>query len=53
MRTAAGNSKKFSADIMEVHMDDVEALSTIVGILRQLEPDAQRRVLQSVHAFLE
>ena len=33
-------------------MDDVEALSTIVGILKQLEPDAQSRVLQSVQTFL-
>jgi hypothetical protein len=33
-------------------MDDVEALSTIVGLLKQLEPDAQRRVLQSVQTFL-
>src|SRR5436309_11534705 len=38
---------------MEVSMDDVEALSTIVGILRQLESDAQRRVLQSVHTLLD
>jgi hypothetical protein len=34
-------------------MDDVEALSTIVGILRQLESDAQKRVLQSVHTMLD
>jgi len=33
-------------------VDDVEALSTIVGILKQLEPDVQRRVLQSVQTFL-
>lgn len=33
-------------------MDDVEALSTIVGVLKQLEPDAQRRVLQSAQMFL-
>lgn len=33
-------------------MDDVEALSTIVGVLKQLDADAQRRVLQSVQAFL-
>jgi hypothetical protein len=33
-------------------MDDVEALSTIVGLLKQLEPDAQKRVLQSVETFL-
>ena len=33
-------------------MDDFEALSTIVGVLKQLEPDAQRRVLQSVQTFL-
>ncbi len=33
-------------------MDDVEALSTIVGVLKQLEPDVQRRVLQSVQTFL-
>jgi hypothetical protein len=34
-------------------MIDVEALSTIVGVLKQLEPDVQKRVLQSVHAFLD
>jgi hypothetical protein len=33
-------------------MDDVEALSTIVGVLKQLEPNVQRRVLESVQAFL-
>lgn len=33
-------------------MDDVEALTTIVGVLKQLEADAQQRVLQSVQAFL-
>jgi hypothetical protein len=33
-------------------MDDVKALSTIVAILKQLEPDAQSRVLTSVQAFL-
>jgi len=33
-------------------VDDFDALSTIVGALRQLEPDAQRRVLQSVQTFL-
>jgi hypothetical protein len=33
-------------------MDDVEALSTIVALLKQLEPDAQKRVLHSVNAFL-
>lgn len=33
-------------------MDDVEALSTIVGVLKQLEPNAQRRVLESVQTFL-
>jgi len=33
-------------------LDDFEALSTIVGALKQLEPDAQRRVLQSVQTFL-
>ena len=33
-------------------MDDFEALSTIVGVLKQLEPDVQRRVLQSVQSFL-
>src|SRR2546426_11388019 len=37
---------------MEVAMDDVEAHSTIVGILKQLEPDAQRRVLESVQILL-
>jgi hypothetical protein len=34
-------------------MGDVEALSTIVGVLKELEPDVQKRVLQSVHAFLD
>lgn len=33
-------------------MDDVEALTTIVGVLKRLDADAQRRVLGSVHAFL-
>ena len=33
-------------------MDDVEALSSIVAVLKQLEPDAQRRVLQSVQTLL-
>lgn len=33
-------------------MDDVEALSTIVALLKQLEPEAQRRVLHSVETFL-
>ena len=33
-------------------MDDVEALSTIVGVLKQLEPDVQARVLHSVQTFL-
>jgi hypothetical protein len=33
-------------------VDDFEALSTIVGVLKQLEPDTQRRVLQSVQTFL-
>lgn len=33
-------------------MDDVEALSTIVAVLKQLDPDAQGRVLQSVQTFL-
>ncbi len=33
-------------------MDDVEALSQIVTILKQLEPDTQKRVLEFVHAFL-
>jgi hypothetical protein len=33
-------------------MDDVEALSTIVGILKQLETDVQKRVLHSVQTFL-
>lgn len=33
-------------------MDDVEALSTIVGILKKLDDDAQNRVLASVHAFV-
>jgi len=34
-------------------MGDVEALSTIVEILRQLEPDAQRWVLQSINNLPE
>ena len=33
-------------------MDYVEAHSTIVGILKKLEPDVQRRVLQSVQILL-
>lgn len=33
-------------------MDDVEALSTIVAVLKQLEPQIQVRVLQSAQAFL-
>ena len=33
-------------------MDDVEALSTIVSVLKQLEPTEQGRVLQSVQTFL-
>jgi hypothetical protein len=33
-------------------MDDVEALSSILALLKQLEPDAQRRVLHSVETFL-
>lgn len=33
-------------------MDDVEALSTIVEILRRLDDEGQRRVLASVHAFM-
>ena len=33
-------------------MDDVEALSTIVGVLKQLDVDTQKRVLQSAQAFL-
>jgi hypothetical protein len=33
-------------------MDDVEALSTIVSVLKQLDPKAQTRVLDSVQAFL-
>ena len=33
-------------------MDDVDALSTIVGLLKQLEPAAQARVLHSVQTFL-
>jgi len=34
-------------------MDDLEALSAIIGVLKQLEPDVQRRVLQSVQTFFE
>ena len=33
-------------------MDDVEALSTIVGVLRKQDEEAQLRVLSSVEAFL-
>ena len=33
-------------------MDDVEVLSTIVGLLKKLEPDAQQRILHSVQTFL-
>lgn len=33
-------------------MDDVEILSTIVGLLKKLEPEAQQRVLHSVQTFL-
>jgi len=33
-------------------VDDVEALSTIVNVLKQLDPTAQSRVLQSVQTFL-
>lgn len=33
-------------------MDDVEALSTIVSVMRQLDDDARRRVWASVGAFL-
>jgi hypothetical protein len=33
-------------------MDDVEALSTIVGVLKQLDPQAQNRVLHAVQTFL-
>lgn len=35
-----------------MNMDDVEALSTIVGVFRQLDDEAQRRVFASVAAFL-
>jgi hypothetical protein len=34
-------------------MDDVEALTTIVNILKQLDEDVRRRVLSSVHTFLD
>ena len=33
-------------------MDDVEALTTIVNILKKLDIESQRRVLHSVHTFL-
>jgi hypothetical protein len=33
-------------------MDDFEALSTIVGVLKQLDQEAQKRVLQSVQTFM-
>jgi len=33
-------------------VDDSEAWSTIVGVLKELEVDAQKRVLQSVQTFL-
>src|ERR1700720_4579126 len=39
--------------IARCEMGEVEALSTIVGVLKELEPDVQKRVLQSVHAFLD
>ena len=32
-------------------MDDHEVLTSIVGMLKKLEPDAQNRVLQSVQSF--
>lgn len=32
-------------------MEDFEALSTIIGVLKQLDPEAQKRVLQSVQTF--
>ncbi|MDB5905150.1 MAG: polyketide synthase, partial [Betaproteobacteria bacterium] len=34
-------------------MDDVDALHSVVAILRRLEPEAQRRVLASAEAFLD
>jgi hypothetical protein len=37
---------------MEEQVDDFEALSTIVGVLKQLDTDDQKRVLDSVHTFL-
>jgi len=33
-------------------VEDFEALSTIIGVLKELDSDAQRRVLQSVQTFL-
>jgi len=33
-------------------MDDVDALTTILGVLKQLDADAQKRVLNSVQTFL-
>ena len=33
-------------------MEDFEALSTIIGVLKELDSDAQKRVLQSVQTFL-
>jgi hypothetical protein len=34
-------------------MDDVEVLTKIVGLLKQLDTNAQRRILHSVHTFLD
>lgn len=34
-------------------MDDFEALTTIVSLLKKLDTKAQRRVLQSVHTFMD
>jgi hypothetical protein len=34
-------------------MDDVQALSTIIEVLKGLDLEAQKRVLRSVRAFLE
>lgn len=34
-------------------MDDVKAISTIIGVLKQLDLDTQKRVLRAVRAYLD
>jgi hypothetical protein len=36
----------------EQRMDDVKALSTIIDVLKQLEPEVQERIIHSVQLFL-